>query len=266
MRQDPIRSTGRKASRSLALLALVPTFGLVLATAAYADVTTVTGSATGASATLTTLAGINADIPPQPVVTLPAAGSAAPVTNTLASLNVLVLKTGVLNVSTQGTLGAGGSVTSSSDVANPVVGIPALAPNVLRATAVGSSCTSNEAGSSGTATIANLKLLGQPVTVSTAPNTTVNVAGVGILHVNEQIVTGSGASTAITVNALRLEITAGPLGQGSIIIAQSICGVTGTTVVVPTGAIGGVLLTAIVAVAFGVYQFSRGRRRRTSAI
>jgi hypothetical protein len=264
MRSHPIRSTGRKASRSVALLALVPTFGLVLATAAYADVSTVTGSAFGARVDVTTLAGSAVTVAPTPIVTLPGGGSATPVTASLASVNAAVLTTGVLNVSTQGTPGPSGSVTSSADVANPSVGLGLV--KVLSATAVGSSCTSNEAGSSGTATVADLKLAGSPVAVSTAPNTTVNVAGVGILHVNEQIPTGSGASTGITVNALRLEINAGPLGAGSIVIGQSVCGVTGTTVVVPTGAIGGVLLTALVAVAFGVFQLRRGRRRGTAAI
>lgn len=255
-----LRGSGRRASRGLAVLALVPTFGLVLATAAYADVTTVTGSAYGASVNVTTLVGTVVNLPPTPIVTLPAAGSAVPVTASAVSVNVAVLKTGVLNASTQGTLGAGGSVTSSANVANPAVGLGLL--NALTATAVGSTCTSNEAGSSGTATVAGLTLLGLPANVSLAPNTTVNVLGVGILHVNEQIVTGSGASTGITVNALRLEINAGALGNGNIIIGQSVCGVTGTGVVVPTGAIGGVLLTAVVAVAFGLYQLRRTRRAR----
>lgn len=261
MRQSRLtRGNGRRASRGLAVLALIPTFGLVLATAAVADVTAVTGSAYGESVNVTTLVGRLVTSGPAPTVTLPAGGSATPVTASLASVNVAVLTTGVLNVSTQGTAGPSGSVTSSATVANPAVGLGLL--NVLSATVVGSSCTSNEAGSTGTTTLAGLKLLGLPATVATAPNTTVNVLGVGILHVNEQILTGSGASTGITVNALRLEINAGALGNGSIIIGQSVCGVTGTGVVVPTGAIGGVLLTAIVAVAFGVYQF--GRRRRTS--
>ena len=255
------RGGGRRASRALALLALIPTFGLVLATAAYADVTTVTGSAFGTSVTVTTLAGQVVNVPPTPTVTLPAGGSATPVTASTASVNVAVLRTGLLTASTQGTLGSGGSVTSSANVANPAVGLGLL--NALTATAVGSSCTSNETGSTGTATVAGLTLLGLPATVSLAPNTVVTVAGVGILHVNEQIVTGSGPSTAITVNALRLEINAGPLGNGSIILGQSVCGVTGTGVVVPTGAVGGVLLTAVVAVAFGLHQLRRTRRVRT---
>jgi hypothetical protein len=125
---------------------------------------------------------------------------------------------------------------------------------------VSSTCTSNETGSTGSATITGLTVAGNPVTVSTGPNTTLNIAGVGILHINEQTVTGSAPSSGITVNALRLEINAGPLGSGSIILGQSVCGVTGTGTATPTGAVGGVLLTGLVAVAFGGYQLRRRRR------
>lgn len=261
MRQEETKSsTGRLASRGLAVVGMVATFGLVLATAAYADVTTVNGSAFGESVTVTTALGVNANSGPMPTVTLPAAGSATALTNTLASVTSPVLRTGVLNVSTQGTLGPSGSVTSSASVANPNVGIPVLAPNVLTATAVSSTCTSNETGSTGSATIAGLTVAGIAGTIATTPNTTVTIAGVGTLHVNEQIVTGTAPSTAITVNALRLVINAGPLGGGEIIIGQSVCGVTGNGTATPTGAVGGVLLTGLVAVAFGGYQLRRRRR------
>jgi hypothetical protein len=256
------RSTGRRASRGLAVLALVPTFALLLATAAHADVTAVSGSAFGERVNVTLLAQPAVNSGPLPTVTLPAGGSTNPVTDSLANVNLAVLKTGVLTVSTQGTTGAGGSVTSSANVANPAVTLGLI--NALSATAVGSTCTSNETGSTGSATVAGLQLLGLPATVSTAPNSSVNVLGVGILYVNEQVVTGSGASTGITVNALRLVINVGTVGSGSIIIGQSVCGVTGTGTVVPTGAVGGVLLTGLVAVAFAGFQLRRGRR--TSAL
>lgn len=251
-------STGRRASRGLAVLALVPTFALLLATAAYADVTAVSGSAFGERVAVTLLGQPAVNSGPAPTVTLPPGGSATPITASTATVGLPVLTTGLLNVSTQGTTGPGGSVTSSANVADPAVTLGII--NALSATAVGSSCTSNETGSSGTATVANLRVLGLPANVSTAPNSSINVAGVGILYVNEQTVTGSGASTGITVNALRLQLNVPIVGTGSIIIGQSVCGVTGTGTVVPTGAVGGVLLTGIVAVAFGIFQFRRGRR------
>lgn len=260
MRQEETKSsTGRLASRGLAVVGMVATFGLVLATAAYADVTTVTGSAFGESVNVTLPLGAVTS-PQTPLVTLPAGGSVAPVTNNVASVNTAVLTTGVLNVSTQGTLGPSGSVTSSASVANPHVGIAGLAPNLITATAVASSCTSNETGSTGTATITGLTVAGIAGNIATTPNTTVAIPGVGTLFVNEQVVTGTAPATAITVNALRLQITAAPLASGSIIIGQSVCGVTGNGTATPTGAVGGVLLTGLVAVAFGGYQLRRRRR------
>ena len=88
-----------------------------------------------------------------------------------------------------------------------------------------------------------------------------NVAGVGILHINEQIITGTAP------NQHDHRQRGAPGGQrssalivGEIVIAQSVCGVTGTGVVVPTGAVGGVLLTGLVAVVFGASQIRRHRR------
>lgn len=250
-------SRGRRLARSLALVALVPAMAVASAGAAFADTTAVAGSAFGESVNVTVLGTGLVTSGPLPTVTLPANGSATAVTNQTASVNVLgLLSTGVLNVSTQGTA-AGGSVTSSAQVANPKVGL-ALSPAVT-ADAVGSTCTSNSSGSTGTTTIANLKVLGQTVDASAVPNTGLNIANVGILYVNEQTLTGSGASTGITVNAVRLTLNAG-LGNGTIIIGQSKCAVTGDGVVVPTGAVGGVLLAGVVAAGFGVSQLRRRRR------
>jgi hypothetical protein len=226
--------------------------------AAFADVSAVSGSAFGESVNVTVLGTGLVSSGPMPTVTLPAGGSATAVTNSTAQVNVIgLLSTGLLNVSTQGVPGATGSVTSSAQVANPKVGL-ALAPAVS-ADAVGSTCTSDAEGSTGSTTIANLRVLGQSVDVSAVPNTGLNIANVGILYVNEQVVTGSGASTGITVNAVRLTLNAG-LGNGTIIIGQSRCAVTGDGVVVPTGAVGGVLLAGVVAAGFGVTQLRRRRR------
>ncbi|MFB9743110.1 choice-of-anchor P family protein [Pseudonocardia sulfidoxydans] len=251
-------SRGRRIARSLALVALVPAMAVASAGAAFADVSAVSGSAFGASVNVTVLGGGLVNVGPTPTVTLPAGGSATAVTNSAAQVNAVgLLSTGLLNVSTQGVPGATGSVTSSAQVANPKVGL-AIAP-AITADAVGSTCTSNSEGSTGSTSIANLRVLGQSVDVSAVPNTGLNVAGVGILYVNEQTLTGSGASTGITVNAVRLTLDAG-LGNGTIIIGQSKCAVTGDGVVVPTGAVGGVLLAGVVAAGFGVTQLRRRRR------
>ncbi len=259
MRQEKTEGlTGRRASRGMAVLAMVPVFGLLLATAAYADVTTVTGSAFGEKVNVNPAGGVGINSGPLPTVTLPVGGSATPVTDTLASVNATVLTTGVLNVSTQGTLGSGGSVTSSTSVANPNVTIGVL--NVLSATAVTSTCTSDETGSTGNATITGLAVPGVSGVISTAPNTTLTIPGVGILHINEQNPVGTAPNTGITVTALRLVLNVPAVGSGSIIVGRSVCGVTGNGTPTPTGAVGGVLLTGLVAVAFGGYQLRRRRR------
>ncbi len=135
---------------------------------------------------------------------------------------------------------------------------------VLTADAVGSTCTSTETGSTGGVSVAELTVLGAPLVVSTAPNTAVTISGVGVLHVNEQVVTGAAPSSGITVTGLRLELAAPRLATGEIVVARSVCGVTGTGVVVPTGAVGGMLLTGAVAVVFGAGQIRRYRRASPS--
>lgn len=253
------RATGRRASRALAVVALVPTFALLLATGASAAVTAVSGGAFGVSATIDVPLGADVTVGPSPTVTLPPGGSL-----TTAVVNSPgLLRTEVLTVSSQGTTGPTGSVTSSASVDRTRVG--ATGAPVLQADVISSTCTSTEAGSTGSSSVTNLRLLGAVVDVTSVPATGLTVAGVGTLFVNEQIRTGTGASTGITVNALRLELNVPLLGTGTIIIAQSRCAVVGDGVVVPTGAVGGVLLTGVVAVLFGGYQLvrrnGRGRRR-----
>lgn len=245
---------------------LVPSVALALAGPALADVTAVSGSASGLSVATTGLVAVN--LAATPLVTLPTAGSATPITNNLASVNAAPLaSTGALAVSTEGTTGSGGSVTSAAIVNNTTV-VGALAANLLTTGIIRSQCLSNETGSTGAASIANLTALGNPVTVTGNPNQTVNIAGLGTLHINEQVVTGTGSTTAITVNALRLSLNIAGLATGDVTIAQSQCGVTGSGagVSVPTGAIGGVLLAGLVAIGFVGAQLRRRRRPGTSAV
>jgi len=64
-------------------------------------------------------------------------------------------------------------------------------------------------GVSGGSEIANLKLAGQQVTVTGAPNQTITVPRVLTLIINEQIVSSSGGTNAITINALHLTAIGG---------------------------------------------------------
>lgn len=242
----PTRPARRRAARALALALLVPAFGLGLAGQAFAEVTAVAGGAVG----------VGVDSGPMPAVTLPAGGGALPVTNGVATVGVPgLLSTGAVAVATQGAPGPTGSVQSSAQVAGLTVG-----PGALAVDAVGSRCGADEAGATGSATIGDVYLSGVPTAVATAPGTVLDVAGLGALHVNEQVVTGTAPYQSVTVNALRLELDQQVAGTGSIVVGQSVCGVAGDGVVVPTGAVGGVLLTGLVAVVVGASQIRRHRR------
>jgi hypothetical protein len=112
----------RRATRALALVLLVPAFALGLA-----------GSAFGDRAQVTTVLGALANSGPTPTVTLPPGGSAVPLTDGVATVALPgLLNTGIITVSTQGTVGPTGSVQSSAQVAGLTVGpeaLPALAAN-----------------------------------------------------------------------------------------------------------------------------------------
>src|ERR1700722_3040066 len=108
--------------RLAAVLGLTAGLLAVAATPAYADVTSVSGGAFGESINVTPLGLLNVTSGPTPTVTLPGTGG-GPFTGTLASVcaptpTCALLKTGILNVSTQGTLGARGGSSSSASVAN----------------------------------------------------------------------------------------------------------------------------------------------------
>jgi hypothetical protein len=217
----PVRRAGRRATRLLAVTAMISALSLGLANAAYADVTTVKGSAYGVSASLRTLLGPLAAIAPTPTVTLPATGSNGPLIHqSTTPINLPgLLHTGAINVATAGTLGASGQVQSGTEVHGIVVA------DLLQIDSVGVECTSNATGSTAKTIVGNVALAGQKVAVVTLPNTTVNVPGVGVLHINEQAVTGSGASTSITVTGVRLTLNALGLAGGEVIIGRAVCGV-----------------------------------------
>lgn len=255
--RDPAGSLRRGARRALTVGAIVPAVALAIAAPAFAAVTAVDGAASGVSASTTGTLAIS--VPPTPSVALPSGGSATPITGTVASVNAApLLSTGVVNTSTQGTP-AGGSVTSSASVDDTAL-VGLAGANLLTADVISSQCVSNESGSTGSSTITGLTALGVPVNVTGAPNQTVNIAGLGTLHINEQITTGSGSSTSIVVNALRLQLNVPLATTGTVTLSHSECGVTSDDTTVPTGAVGGVLLSGLAAIGFAGFQFSRRRR------
>jgi hypothetical protein len=154
-----------------------------------------------------------------------------------------------LNVSTQGTTGASGSVSSSTNIQT----VNTSGQEVFTATSVSSTCTASEGAASGSTTINSGTLqtdsgydanqdgdytdVGEhaPVNVTLPANPAPNKSYDGHIHVgnstdtfryvfNEQIVNPDGS---ITVNAAH-EYLLGPTSVGDLIIGQSVCGVTAT--------------------------------------
>lgn len=132
-----------------------------------------------------------------------------------------VLHTGVLEVSTHGTTGPGGTATSWASVADATIEYA----NLLTAGLVQSSCTVNEQGVNGQTTILDLAA---PTTAGTVanyqpPTNTTFVLPDGITVIfNEQILAREGGNSAITVNAVHVIIDNQLTGtEGDIVLAQS---------------------------------------------
>jgi hypothetical protein len=174
------------------------------------------------------LGSVGAGSEPQPSVTLPPEGG-GPFTDEAASVNVSaggtsVLTTGVLTVVTQG--GALGSHQGFATSSAEVDGVSVLS-TVFSADQISTTCTSNGDGSTGSASFTNAELAGTTIDADIAPNSSIDVAGVGTFLFKEQVVTDAVAEqTSITVNALRVTLDS-VLGSGEIIIAQSACSAVG---------------------------------------
>ena len=223
---------------TLLALALAPA-------AAHADVTAVKGSAFGYQCTVTALGSSCSAAAAAPSVTLAADASNSPQTTTVPTANAsagpaTIFSSGPLTVRTEGTLGAGGSVTSSTDIQN----VNAGGSEPLTAVRATSSCSGNEAGVSGSAAISGGKLqtdsgdsdptntipdhpaVEVPVPADPAPNTTIE----GHLHIgtvtdsykyvfNEQVTSADGVVTVTAVHERLL----GPAAVGDVLVGQVVC-------------------------------------------
>lgn len=109
-----------------------------------------------------------------------------------------------------------GEVHTQADLAN--VGIN-LGPLDGTIGAVNATCDATQAGTTGSASIANLQLPGVSVPVNPAPNTTINLPLVSIVF-NEQIENPDGS---LTVNAIHIRLNA-LVGTGDVILASATCG------------------------------------------
>ncbi len=202
-----------KATRGIRVLAIMLAMLslAVLPMRAFAQTATeVSGEAFGIEAT-----GV-VTIPPTPRVTLPLTGGNE--TDNVARVDQAGITTGVLEVSTSGTLDPAAS-TATATVNNLAVStdVAGVATPVVTATTLTSTSDSfcNEdgtAGSEGESTVENLTLLGANVEVTGDENQTVTAnlpggAGTVTLVINEQAREGTGNMSELTVNALRVTVT-----------------------------------------------------------
>jgi uncharacterized repeat protein (TIGR01451 family) len=130
---------------------------------------------------------------------------------TLAVVNVPgVLNANTLTVAAQ----ASNEATAGSQA---TVARANLLAGVVTADAIRSTCTATASGATGTTTIDRLAIGGQILTnLNPAPNTGINIPGVGLLLLNEQTVPEPGG---LTVNAVHLHVLTGV----DVILAQATC-------------------------------------------
>ena len=257
-------STGRRPATFAVVVSaaalLVAGLGASPGVASHRVVTVVVGSAQGYFSSVSLFGGPAAQRPcadppmntldcrARPAVVLPPAGSAAPITDSVSSGDVrfgpgIIFTSGPITVSTQGTTGPAGSVTSTASIQRTNTS----GGEVFTANSVASTCTANEAGATGSTTITNGTLRtseGNPnvvgddtiiqVPVNPAPNTTYEgvIEGVGDSFTyifNEQV--ADSVTGTLTVTAGR-QILKGPTAIGELYFGRVVCGLT--TVAAPT--------------------------------
>lgn len=205
-------------------------------TGVKADASAVSGSAYGYFSRVNLFGSPTADRGPTPTVTLPAGGSATPITATAPSGSAqhgpaLLFTSDRLDVSTQGTPGASWSVTSSVNIQN----VGKSGQEVFIASNVASTCSVSGSVVSRSTMITNGTLQtsdGNPdvegdetivaIPAKPAPNTIyegeINSVGDRFRYVfNEQIGNPDGS---LTVNAGH-QYLLGPTAVGDVIIGQS---------------------------------------------
>ena len=245
---------GRASTRPLLSMAVASlTVGALLSMSgpSTADVTATRGEAFGYRASVSLFGGPPNVRGPEPIVTLPANGANPPLTANRATGLVqfgpaIIFSSGPITVSTGGTLGPGGSVTSSTDIQT----VNTSQNEVFTAARLQSTCTATETGVTGSTTVTNGRIILQDpnpdtsgeqgeqivnIPTNPAPNTTYNgvVANVNDNFqaiFNEQIINPDGS---ITVYAYHLRLL-GPTAVGDLYVGKSECGVTGTGIVTTT--------------------------------
>jgi hypothetical protein len=223
----------------LAAVLSVGALTTLFAVPASAEVTQVSGGAYGFRASVSLFGGPANTAGPSPTVTLPSNGASPAITASEPEGKAqfgpaTIFSSRALTVSTEGTLGPNGSVTSSADIREE----NASGQEVFTAARVQSSCRAAESGASGSTTITGGELItseGNPdvegdetkVTIPSnpAPNTehrgTIEAVGDSFRIVfNEQISQAGG----VTVNAVHMYLI-GPTAVGDLFVGQSVCAV-----------------------------------------
>ena len=246
-----------RGTRRLAVLAVatstVVAVGVEGSASALTNVASVKGSAYGYFLNVSLFGGTANKHGPLPKVSLRADASNSPRSASLSSASVLVgpavfFSSGPLTVSTSGSVGASGSVASSTRIDN----VNTSGEEVLTASRMSSSCNASSAGVSGSASIVGGVLYTDsgedlngdedyndagehaPVTVAVPANPAPNTTFSGHIHLgggavdkfkyvfNEQTVLADGS---IRVHAGRQKML-GPTAVGNLYLGRAICGVS----------------------------------------
>lgn len=214
-----------------------------------ADVSEVTGGAYGFSSTVSLFDEPAVDSGPVPVVTLPPEGSSTPITasdsggESARQGPAIVVEATAMTVSTEGTTGVGGSVTSTASVVFGEAEDERIDP--FSADEVRSTCRASESEVTGAAALTNASLVtstdleGEPVEIidlpeNPAPNTMLSGTNDALgdtfrIVLNEQVRDGD----TLTVNAVHVFLGQNAQGEsveavarGEAILGQSVCGVS----------------------------------------
>jgi hypothetical protein len=211
---------------------------------AGASITSVAGSASGyAVPNLTIFGGVPPGVPvvPTPRVTLATDASNSPQTTSASGAAAVfgpatIFSSGAIRVSTAGSLGVDGSVSSSADIQD----VNASGTEVFTADGLQSRCTASKNGVSGSTTITGGVLQiseGDPdvggdetyaaLPANPAPNTAfdgqIEVVGDTFRYIfNEQVINPDGS---LTVYAAHLDLI-GPTAVGDVYIGRVDCGIT----------------------------------------
>lgn len=220
-----LRICKTRLQRTLGVLLAFTTLALTSTASTALTAGDVAGQAYGASVKTAT-----ATLDPSPLASLPAGGgmgdaetASVDVANTLRANGLSSVTTGVIGENAA----SAQSVAGLSDVnilnglvtAKAVVAVASSASN-------GAAATSNAEGSTLVDLIVNGVAMG---VVTPAPNTKIDIPGVGTLILNEQYPSGTGVSdSALTVNAIHLMLKDALTGatSGDIVVgsAQSAVG------------------------------------------